>query len=82
MTPFMYSFSMVGDTPKLFPIYRTSVLPSGYVTSTEPFKITDQESSCNNYTKTQQLRGLKEQERSTGETTKGKYKRNTIILTI
>ena len=41
----MYSFSMVGETPKLFPMQSISVLPSGYVTSTEPFKMTDQESS-------------------------------------
>lgn len=45
MTPFMYSFSMVGDTPKLFPIQRISVRPSGYVTSTEPLRMTDHESS-------------------------------------
>lgn len=45
MTPFMYSFSMVGETPKLFPMHRISVRPSGYVTSTEPFRITDHESS-------------------------------------
>lgn len=45
ITPFMYSFSMVGDTPKLFPIQRISVRLSGYVTSTEPFRITDQESN-------------------------------------
>lgn len=45
MTPFMYSFSMVGDTPKLLPMHRTSVRLSGYVTSTDPFRITDHESS-------------------------------------
>lgn len=45
ITPFMYSFSMVGDTPKLFPMHRISARPSGYVTSTEPFRITDHESS-------------------------------------
>lgn len=45
ITPFIYSFSMVGETPKLFPMQSISVLPSGYVTSTEPFKMTDQESS-------------------------------------
>jgi len=36
---------MVGETPKLFPMHSISVLPSGYVTSTEPFRMTDQESS-------------------------------------
>lgn len=45
ITPFIYSLSMVGETPKLFPMHSISVLPSGYVTSTEPFKMTDQESS-------------------------------------
>ena len=45
ITPFMNSFSMVGDTPKLFPMHRISARPSGHVTSTEPFRITDHESS-------------------------------------
>lgn len=59
ITPFIYSFSMVGETPKLFPMQSISVLPSGYVTSTEPFKMTDQESSCKSnvagYMKTESL---------------------------
>ncbi len=52
ITPFMYSFSMVGDTPKLLPMHRISVRPSGCVTSTEPFRITDHESSYNKGTMT------------------------------
>lgn len=55
----MYSFSMVGETPKLLPMQSISVLPSGYVTSTEPFKMTDQESSYKSivagYMKTESL---------------------------
>lgn len=59
ITPFIYSFSMVGETPKLFPMQSISVLPSGYVTSTDPFKMTDQESSYKSnsagYMKTESL---------------------------
>lgn len=55
MMPFMYSFSIVGETPKLLPMHRISVRLSGYVTSTEPFRITDHESSWSQNTRLQPL---------------------------
>lgn len=45
-SPFMYCLSSVGEIPKLLPIQRVSILPSGWLISTAPFRITYQRSSC------------------------------------
>lgn len=45
-SPFMYCLSSDGEIPKLLPIQRASTLPSGWLISTAPFRITYQRSSC------------------------------------
>lgn len=45
-SPFMYCLSSDGEMPKLLPMQRLSTLPSGWLISTAPFRITYQWSSC------------------------------------